>query len=139
MTGLLLRTFAAGIAALLVAALSSSPVSAKKDRDGEAGAAAAGRVAFSVEDRRAIADYYADPRHREGGERPLPPGIAKKVARGGSLPPGIAKRYLPRDLDTRLPPQPAGVERIVVGSDVLLVEAATGLIYDIVKDALRGR
>ena len=33
-----------------------------------------------------------------GSAKPLPPGIAKKIARGGTLPPGIAKRYLPQDL-----------------------------------------
>ena len=67
--------------------------------------------------------------------KPLPPGIAKKVARGGALPPGIAKRYLPGDLLVQLPPRP-GYEWVVVGTDVLLIAAATGLIVDLVADAL---
>ena len=65
--------------------------------------------------------------------KPLPPGIAKKVARGGSLPPGIAKRYLPNDLLVQLPPRP-GCQWVVVGTDVLLVAAATGVIIDILDD-----
>ena len=69
------------------------------------------------------------------GAKPLPPGIAKKVARGGSLPPGIAKRYLPNDLLVQLPARP-GYQWMVVGTDVLLVAAATGLIVDILIDAL---
>ena len=65
----------------------------------------------------------------------LPPGIARKVARGGSLPPGIAKRYLPNELAIQLPPRP-GYQWIVVGRDVLLIAAATSLIVDILDDVL---
>jgi Nickel/cobalt transporter regulator len=67
--------------------------------------------------------------------KPLPPGIAKKLARGGSLPPGIAKRYLPGELQAQLPPRP-GYEWVVVGTDVVLIAVATGLIVDIIWDAL---
>jgi len=64
------------------------------------------------------------------GMKPLPPGIAKKLARGGSLPPGIAKQYFPSDLMGRLPPRP-GQQWMVMGTDVLLVETATQLILDV--------
>jgi Ni/Co efflux regulator RcnB len=67
--------------------------------------------------------------------KPLPPGIAKKVARGGTLPPGIAKRYLPQNLLVQLPPRP-GYQWVVVDNDVVLVVAATGLIADILADVL---
>jgi hypothetical protein len=67
--------------------------------------------------------------------KPLPPGIAKKVARGGTLPPGIAKRYLPQDLLVQLPPRP-GYHWMVVDNDVVLIAAATGLIVDILADIL---
>ncbi|HZV93287.1 MAG TPA: hypothetical protein VFF72_08720, partial [Caldimonas sp.] len=69
--------------------------------------------------------------------KPLPPGIAKKLARGGSLPPGIAKRYLPRDLEVRLPPPPIGVARVIVGRDVLLIRVSTGAILDMIRGVLR--
>jgi hypothetical protein len=71
------------------------------------------------------------------GAKPLPPGIARKVARGGSLPPGIAKRYLPQGLAGRLSPLDPRYGRLVVGSDVLLVEIATGVILDILRGAAR--
>jgi hypothetical protein len=70
-----------------------------------------------------------------GSAKPLPPGIAKKVARGGTLPPGIAKRYLPQDLLVQLPPRP-GCQWVVVDNDVVLIAAATGLIMDILNDVL---
>ena len=65
----------------------------------------------------------------------LPPGIAKNLARGKPLPPGIAKRYLPQGLLTQLPPRP-GYEWLAVDRDILLVIAATGIIVDLLKDAL---
>jgi Ni/Co efflux regulator RcnB len=68
----------------------------------------------------------------------LPPGISKKLERGGTMPPGIAKQYLPGGLQTRLPPPPRGYERTIVGNDVLLVEIDTGRIADIITDAILG-
>jgi hypothetical protein len=136
----------AGFLAILSLTLMGSPALAKKER--EAGPPAAQQpgngpsvsIVFTAVERRLIADYYADPQHAGPvSDRRLPPGIAKKVARGGALPPGIAKRYLPDDLEGRLRPMPQGVTRVVIGSDVLLVEAATGLIYDVIKSVVRGR
>ena len=72
-------------------------------------------------------------------KKDLPPGIAKKLERGGTMPPGIAKQYLPHELDRDLPPAPHGYERRVVGSDVLLVEINTGRIADIITDAVLGK
>jgi Ni/Co efflux regulator RcnB len=129
--------------ALIAAVLAAAPAVAKKPpRESEAPVTAdrAAAIAFDELERRLIRDFFGDPREREAvAPKRLPPGIAKKVARGGTLPPGIAKRYLPSDLDQRLRPRPAGVERIIVGNDVLLIEAATGLVYDIVRNALAGR
>jgi hypothetical protein len=70
-----------------------------------------------------------------GGAQSLPPGVAKKLARGGTLPPGIAKRYLPQDLLVQLPPRP-GYQWVVVDNDVVLIAAATGLIVDVLADLL---
>ena len=65
----------------------------------------------------------------------LPPGIAKNLARGKPLPPGIAKRYMPSNLQTRLPAYP-GYELLIADRNVLLVSVATGIIADILLDAL---
>ena len=73
-----------------------------------------------------------------GKKKGLPPGIKKKLERGGTMPPGIAKRNLPDDLDHQLPPPPHGYERTIVGNDVVLVDIDTGKIADIVTDALLG-
>jgi hypothetical protein len=69
---------------------------------------------------------------RGGG---LPPGLAK---RGGKLPPGLAKR-LPRDLRRDLPPRSPKYRRVVVDNDIVLIDAATNKVLDILEDVIRGR
>ncbi|UYZ84848.1 RcnB family protein [Entomomonas sp. E2T0] len=62
----------------------------------------------------------------------LPPGIQKRLAQGKPLPPGIAKK-----LDNRLIaklPHYEGYEWMRAGKDLLLVVAATGIIYDVLHD-----
>lgn len=70
---------------------------------------------------------------RRGGN--LPPGLAK---RGGELPPGLAKR-LPADLERELPPRPGTYRRVVVDNDIVLIDAATNKVLDILEDVLLGR
>lgn len=52
------------------------------------------------------------------GYAPLPPGIAKNLARGKPLPPGIAKKYPPNAMLAQLPYHP-GYEWRVAGSDLI--------------------
>ena len=66
----------------------------------------------------------------------LPPGLERQLVKNGTLPPGISKRALPPGLNSHLGPIPAGTERVIVGGDVALVEVATGVILDILKDVL---
>jgi Ni/Co efflux regulator RcnB len=98
----------------------------KSHRQGNAGAPA---VLFQPRDRDVIVDYYGGwPRAQT-----LPPGIARNLARGKPLPPGIAKRGLPPDLLARLP-RYDGYDYYMVGSDVVLMAIATGIIVDILTD-----
>ncbi|WP_347900980.1 anti-virulence regulator CigR family protein [Pseudomonas purpurea] len=63
----------------------------------------------------------------------LPPGIQKNLARGKPLPPGIAKK-----LDSRLVgrlPHYDGYEWQQVGTDLILVALATGLVYEVLNGA----
>jgi hypothetical protein len=88
---------------------------------------------FTDNDRQIIGGYFDQ--HRYGAQR-LPPGIAKNLARGKPLPPGIAKKMLPGDLVAGLPRRP-GYDYIMAGSDVLLVEAATHVVADILRNVVR--
>ena len=89
-----------------------------------------GDILITAAERALIGDYY-----RGSTAESLPPGIRKKVARGKPLPPGIAKKF-PGDLRDRLPPRP-GYDWRTAGPDVVLVEAATGVVVDVLKDILR--
>lgn len=75
-----------------------------------------------------------DNRQLTGSSAPLPPGIAKNLARGKPLPPGIAKRFDSR-LASRLPYY-EGYEWKQVGTDVVLVAVATGIVYEILRNVL---
>jgi hypothetical protein len=94
-------------------------------------------VALTAEHIALIRAYYGDG-VQGGGKRKkgLPPGIAKNLQRGKPLPPGIAGQHLPRDLYVRLPRPPAGLDYVIVAGKLLLVEAATQMVREILLDAV---
>ena len=87
---------------------------------------------FTTAERDVVLRYYADHPY---AAKPLPPGIAKKLARGKPLPPGLAKRALPSELVTQLPPR-TGFEISVVGDRVVLLDAH-GLVVDLLVNVFR--
>jgi hypothetical protein len=89
-------------------------------------------LSFTSAEREIIVAYYAKHRY---APKPLPPGVAKNVARGKPLPPGIAKRALPPDLLAQLPRR-AGIEIAVVGDRVVLL-GAHGVVGDILEHVFR--
>lgn len=105
---------------------------------------------FSQEERRIIYDVLdavdrniGDDENRgkggkskDNGKDGLPPGIAMKLERGGTLPPGIAKRDLPADFQSRLPYRSDAIRQIV-GNDVVLIEKGTDIILDVIRDVVR--
>lgn len=70
------------------------------------------------------------------GYSPLPPGIAKNLARGKPLPPGIAKKYPPTAMLGQLPYHP-GYEWRVAGSDLILVAIGTAIVADVLRNVFR--
>ncbi|MFH1803685.1 MAG: hypothetical protein ABID63_02215 [Pseudomonadota bacterium] len=109
-----------------------------------------GNVFFSQEERQIIADVLevitgqetrqdkkGDKGNKGKNNHGLPPGIAMKLERGGTLPPGIAKRDLPAGLAARLPRPHPGTERLIAGNDVVLIEQGTGIILDIIRAVVR--
>ncbi len=94
-------------------------------------------------------DNRSNPKGHKG--KPLPPGLAKKIDRGGDLPPGWEKklvkgqtlhtdiyrqcRPLPEEVIVRLPPPPPGTILVTIDRKVLRLAKATLEILD-VFDAL---
>ncbi len=74
----------------------------------------------------------------KGKSGELPPGLQKHLEKHGTLPPGLAKKKLPPGLSKRLGLAGSGLERLIVDNDVLLVESATGVVLDIIKDIVVG-
>ena len=92
---------------------------------------------LSDDERKIIRSYFHEHPDSAGKVKELPPGIRKKLARGGTLPPGIAMQVLPDGLHRRLPPRD-GQHYEIIGTDVVLVRTATKVIVDVLKDVLRG-
>lgn len=97
-------------------------------------------IRFSSNEISVIHDFFrhhhVDKKGGKRGGKPLPPGIAKNLARGKPLPPGIAKQAIPNDLLVRLPPVADGYERVIVAGKILLIEIATQVIHDVLVDAI---
>ena len=66
-----------------------------------------------------------------GGGVFLPPGQAKKWARGQYLPKALVWTPAPAAIIAKLKPVPPGHRYVVVDGEVLLIALATGLILDV--------
>ena len=66
-----------------------------------------------------------------GGGAFLPPGQAKKWARGQYLPKTIVWTPAPALIVAKLKPVPPGHRYVVIDGEVLLIALATGLILDV--------
>lgn len=71
--------------------------------------------------------------HGVTGFKPIPPGIRKNLARGKPMPPGIQKNRLPGGFVSGLPAYD-GYRWESIGTDLLLIEATTGLVADVLND-----
>lgn len=88
-----------------------------------------GTVIVTTDDEaRIFRQYYSGKKK----PKPLPPGIAKNLARGKPLPPGLAKSRLPSDLVRRLPER-RGYEWAVANDVVILIDAG-GIVRDILRN-----
>ncbi|MDP1525865.1 MAG: hypothetical protein Q8M20_08655 [Rhodocyclaceae bacterium] len=100
---------------------------------------------FNADVRVIIGDYYG--KQARAGKCPpglakknngcLPPGQAKKWAKGHPLPSDLRYYDLPRDLLRRLPPPPPQHRYVQVAGDVLMIAVGTSMVIDAVEDILR--
>jgi hypothetical protein len=89
-------------------------------------------VVFRDSDHATFRDYFLA--HKITAE-PLPPGIAKNVARGKPLPPGIAKRAVPADLVALGPKLDKDTSLAIVGDVVIATKG--GLVIDIMAGVFK--
>lgn len=107
-------------------------------------------VKITAPEREIITTYvksYEEPKKPGKKPKSLPPGLQKKVARGGKLPPGWEKKLthgevmpvevyqechpLPPELVVKLPPPPKGVITVTVSGKVVRLIEATREILDV--------
>jgi Ni/Co efflux regulator RcnB len=102
-------------------------------------------VRFGDRDREMIRSYYTT-QARSGHCPPglakknngcMPPGQAKKWAKGKPLPRDVEYHDLPRELSVRLPMPPSGHRYVQVAADILLIAVGTGMVVDAVEDLMR--
>jgi hypothetical protein len=128
----------------------------KKSKKGDDAPAASGRpdgridFSITVSERKIIQDYCngAETKAKKGRKpKSLPPGLAKKVARGGRLPPGWEKKVvvheimppevfkechpLPQEIVVKLPAPPVGAITVAVEGKVVRLMEATREILDV--------
>ena len=70
------------------------------------------------------------------GYKELPPGIRKNLARGKPMPPGIQKTRMPGGMIDQLPKR-KGYDWQVAGTDLLLVQAGSNIVSDVLKDVFK--
>lgn len=101
------------------------PPAAKSGDARDSGVTAEVHVSFSSAEIQILRDHYR-PKYRN-----LPPGLQKKVARGGQLPPGWQKKMepFPPELERRLSRLPSGHQRGVFDGHAV-VSLPGGVIID---------
>ena len=86
--------------------------------------------------------HHGKNKKNKHGKHGLPPGLSKRhglppgLAKRKRLPPGLAKRDLPHALNDVLPSPSRGTERVVIDNNVVLIQKATGIVLDILLDAV---
>lgn len=145
-SALFLLVSLAASAALLATSASADP--AHKNKGGKHRGGGGDSLSIDIQidtgDRGIIQDYYGGV-FRSGKCPPglakknngcMPPGQAKKWAKGQRLPGDVIYYDLPPELRVRLK-APAGAKYVRVAADVLLIAAGTGMVLDAVEDLSR--
>lgn len=105
---------------------------------------AADVTAFVAPDRWIIRDYFVrrqkdrllSKEDRRRSTRALPVGLSTQP-RAGDILPAFERNPLPQPLLRDLPRLPPGVERVVIGHDVILLRIRSGEVIDVLADILR--
>lgn len=124
----------------------SKSKSKKKSRSTDSGASSGSSlsVAFSFGSGgdRTVREWFGNTSNTAGlppglaKQEQLPPGLQRQLQRNGVLPPGLQKKLqpLPASLTRSLPKPPKGVDLVMVGGNVLAVEASSKKILDVVAN-----
>ena len=109
-------------------------------------------IVFTPQERQIIREYYSKEIIEQAGgvkgkgkkglppglakKEKLPPGIRKQLQRNGTLPPGLENKMepLPKEVEVRMKQLPPECTRVVVGTDIIILDKTTQKILDIIHD-----
>lgn len=105
--------------------------------------------AFNKEEREVLESWQKGNAKWKKSDKPLPPGLKKKLERGGELPPGWKKklergaklepeleekaRSLPKEILKRLPKSPENTEIVRIGDEIVRIFEDSREIIDILS------
>ena len=100
---------------------------------------------FGDGDRRMAQEYYQNrapgqkcpPGLAKKGKGCMPPGQAKKWAKGRPLPKDVVVYDLPNDLRYRFPQPPSGHRYVQIGTDILMIAIGSSMVVDAIEDIVR--
>ena len=98
-------------------------------------------IRFSGQDRQRIDSWfkrypeYVTRTYAPDGK--LPPQVDRELAPTDRLPRNVAKAPLPWPLENQLSTVPPGVERAIVGRHLVMLDARTSTVLDIIRDVVR--
>ena len=128
----------------------------KKSHSAKTEASSDSKFTISVKEREVIQTYVSGFEEKGKGKKNhgLPPGLAKKLERGGKLPPGWEKKVcvgekipvevlkeckpLPKELTLKLPTPPVGTLTVSVDGRIVRLMEATKEILDVFELPLPG-
>lgn len=98
-------------------------------------------IRFSGQDRQRIDSWfkrypeYVTRTYAPDGK--LPPQVDRELAPTDRLPRNVARARLPWPLENQLSAVPSGVERVIVGRHLVMLDERTFTVLDIVRDVVR--
>ena len=89
-----------------------------------------------------IKKYYTERHHHKNKKhkgmpaglakkKKLPPGLQRQLEKNGELPPGLEGRRLPEELEHKLSPLPRGYVRLLIGSDIVVINEDSRVVIDV--------
>lgn len=125
----------------VLALLGADPAAAAARRPADAAQWLQPAIRFSGQDRQRIDSWFK--RYPEyvtrtyAPEGKLPPQVDRELAPTDRLPRNVAKARLPWPLENQLSTVPPGVERVIVGRHLVILDERTFTVLDIIRDVVR--
>lgn len=123
-------------------ALPAAPVASPLPANAPAVAGIDERIAFNSTERWLIPHYFQRVREQQRRaarakkfQRALPDGVATPPQKGDMLPLGVVASLhrLPAPLARDLPPERPDTNRLVVGTDIVMLRSSTGEVLDVLN------